>query len=99
MDLKRQTGLARRFGQFGNPTVKLISTPIEFNLGDPRSFGSLGDRLTNEFCGSAIASHFDLFPQIFVARTGRRQCAPCLIVDNLAIDMAIAAENGHTRAG
>ncbi len=94
---KLQTGLTGRVGQSGHSTVILTTSavkPDRFHSGFDRS---LGDRRAEFRSGVTIPTVADLVPQTLVPGTGRSQCLPGSIIDELATEISMTARDTEAR--
>lgn len=69
------------------------ASPIEFDLRDASRLGFLRDQLPDQLGCFAIPAMFDFAADVFVPRAGRNQRFSLRVIDQLAVNMAAAAED------
>lgn len=97
--LKLQSTFAGGIGEFGDSAVKLVGSSVKAGFGDTGSNRTFGDRRADDFRSIAVATVTDLFCEGLVPGACRGECSSCFIVDQLAIQMLVAAPNAQSRAG
>lgn len=88
-----QPALASRIGQGRYATVILVHSAVEADIGDARLFGSFGQKLADLNCSGLIAAGTSRPADGLFRRAGRHQCPPLDIVDNLCVDVLVAAKH------
>jgi hypothetical protein len=92
-----KTGLASRIGQCGDAAMKLAATTIERACLNSSLLGPFRNRFAHN-CGRInVASVGDLLVHFLVGGTCRCHCLATCIVNQLGIDMSVAAKNRQTR--
>ena len=94
--LKFQTGFACCVGQFRDSSVVLIRTAVKFSLGNASLFSSFSQSRADNLCGFAVATVADFTSQRLVARAGRAYRTSGIIIDQLAVQVLVAAVNAQT---
>ncbi len=95
--LEQQAPFAGGAGQFGHATVKLVSPPVESNSCNAGSFRSFGNGDADQLGCVPISTVGNLARQGLVACTCRRQRSAGFVIDQLTINMFVAAANAQPR--
>src|SRR6185437_94384 len=88
-----QSALAGGIGQGLDPAMEHIGTPVEHDLGDAGSLGTLGDQLADRAGGGDIRAGLDPRLHVAVERRCRGERHARLVVDDLGINMPRRAEH------
>lgn len=75
-----------------------IAPPIKNDLLDTSSKRTLRNHLAYDFGRGDISAAFEPGACAFIERTGRDQCAPTVIIDDLRIDVIERTVNTKARA-
>ncbi len=92
-----ETGLAGGVGENLETTVIQKSVPIESDLRDAGFEGFFGDGFTDLSGSFAVSTESDFGLQGLVVRSGGNQRLTLAIIDNLHVDVLVAAEHAKSR--
>jgi hypothetical protein len=95
--LKLEACFASGRSQRGDAAVKLVLSAVETNLLDASIDCHTGDGLADVGCRLLISSVLDRRPQRPIASTGRGQGLARFVIDNLAVNVLMAAEHAQPR--
>ena len=92
-----QTGLAGGISQRSHAAVVFVLTTIENHLLDAGLDGSLGNRFAHSRRGRPVSAVANFFSKLGVLRAGAGQGPARLIVNDLGVNILMAAEDAQPR--
>src|SRR5215207_2859284 len=95
--LELQAAFAGGVGEGLDPAVVLAPAAVERDLRDAGRFGAVGDRAADELGGGDVAAVLQLPAHLAARRGGRRQRAAGEVVDELRVNVLVAAEHRQPR--
>jgi hypothetical protein len=95
--LKLESRFSRRFGQGRNAAMILVIATIEHDFLNTSLDSPLGDRFANRCRRRLVAAISDAFAQRRIATAGRDERLAGGIVDDLGVNILMAAEDSQPR--
>ena len=79
--------------------MKLVITAVEYDLLNARFQSPLSDGLAYGCCGGLVAAITQILPKNLITATDRNQGLTLGVIDNLGVNVLVAAKNRQTRPG